>query len=92
MVKLDCSGVRFGCYLDEKYMYEWGAEITGFVRWDGNTLVFKSHRLSEKSLRNLLALFWRYRIPMRQLAQFENANNKIWFRSSKAYWHKKVFG
>jgi len=49
-------------------------------------------RLSEASLRDLLALFSRYEIPMRQLAQFENAKNTSWFRAPRMYWHQRVFG
>lgn len=49
-------------------------------------------RLSEASLRDLLALFSRYEIPMKQLAQFEDAKNAAWFRAPHMYWHKKVFG
>jgi len=47
---------------------------------------------SEESLRDILALFHRYRIPaMRQLAQFERKSNHDWFTDRNAYWHKKVF-
>jgi hypothetical protein len=30
-------------------------------------------------LRELLALFSRYHVPMKQLAQFETTRNRIWF-------------
>ena len=79
MVYLDCSGVRFGSQLDEKHLFQWAAEIACFVRWEQDTLVVKSRRISEESLRDLLALFWRYNIPMRQLAQFRNSANEAWF-------------
>lgn len=68
MVRLDCSGVRFGSPLDEKHLFTWASEISGFVRWEHDTLVMRSQRISESSLRELLALFARYRLPMRQLA------------------------
>lgn len=51
----------------------------------------RSRRISEESLRDLLALFWRYKIPMHQLAQFENAQNTKWFRALHMYWHASVF-
>ena len=91
MVHLDCSHVRFGSQLDEKHLFEWAMEIVGFVRWQQQTLVVRSH-LSEASLRDLLALFSRYEIPMGQLAQFLNSRNKRWFGAPNTYWHKRVFG
>ena len=91
MIRLDCSGVRFGSQLDEKHLFEWAAEIPGFLRWDQDTLVVRS-RISEASLRDLVALFGRYGIPMKQLSQFENPKNTGWFRAPHMYWHKQVFG
>jgi len=91
MVRLDCSGVRFGSQLDEKHLFEWAAEISGFLRWEQDTLVMRSH-LSEASLRDILALFSRYGIPMAQLAQFSSSKNESWFAAPHMYWHKQVFG
>lgn len=67
------------------------AEIPGFLRWEQDTLVISS-RLSEASLRDLLALFTRYEIPMAQLAQFRTSKNEHWFAAPNMYWHKRVFG
>jgi len=92
MVYLDCSGVRFGSQLDEKHLFDWAREIQSVVNWEQDTLLIRSKRISEESLRDLLALFWRYNIPMAQLAQFKNAQNEEWFTSPKTYWHKRVFG
>jgi hypothetical protein len=91
MVRLNCSGVWFGSQLDEKHLFHWAAEIPGFLRWDQDTLVVRS-RLSEASLRDLLSLFSRYEISMKQLAQFENPKNSAWFRAPHMYWHARVFG
>ncbi len=91
MVRLNCSGLRFGSYLDEKYLFTWALEIKGVLRWDQDTLVVRSLRLSEASLRDLVALFHRYNIPMEQLAQFRNSRNENWFAASHMYWHKLVF-
>lgn len=81
----------FGSPLDEKHLFQWAAEIPGFLRWEQDTLVVRS-RLSEASLRDILALFSRYGIPMQQLSQFENPKNSDWFRAPQMYWHKQVFG
>lgn len=92
MIYLDCSGVHFGSPLDEKYLFNWASEMSCFVRWEEDTLVVKSRRISEESLRELIALFWRYDIPMAQLAQFKNRKNETWFARSTMYWHNSVFG
>jgi hypothetical protein len=90
MVRLDCSGICFGSYLDEKHLFEWAVEIPGVLRWEQDTLVVRS-RLSAAGLRDLLGLFRRYRIPMAQLAQFRTARNEAWFAEPASYWHAKVF-
>ena len=92
MVRLDCSNIRFHSQLDEKHLFYWASEIPGFLRWEQDTLVMRSRRMSEAALRDLLALFWRYQIPMQQLAQFENKRNTSWFRAPHMYWHRRVFG
>ncbi len=92
MVYLDCSGIRFGSQLDEKHLFEWAREIPCVAHWERDTLVVKSKRISEASLRDLLALFWRYEIPMAQLAQFKNTKNESWFAAPIMYWHMAIFG
>jgi hypothetical protein len=92
MVRLDCSGVIFGSQLDERYLFEWAMQISGAVRWEQDTLVLKSLDVSQATLRDLLALFSRYQIPMKQLAQFRNPKNEGWFAAPQTYWHTQVFG
>ena len=49
--------------------------------------------LHDYDLRELLALFYRYKIEMKQLQIFLNKNNKHWFHDNKkVYWHRRVFG
>ena len=91
MIYLDCSGVHFGSHLDEKHLFEWAVEIAGVLRWEQDTLVVKTG-LSQASLRDLLALFNRYQIPMAQLAQFQTTKNEHWFAAQQTYWHARVFG
>lgn len=48
---------------------------------------------SEQALRDLIALFERYRIPRAsQLAQFLCDPNRHWFAEPQTFWHKRVFG
>ena len=92
MVRLDCSAVRFGSQLNERHLFEWATQIPGVLRWEQDTLLVKSLNLSQASLRDLLALFSRYQIPMKQLAQFKSAKNEKWFAAPSTYWHALVFG
>ncbi|QOL50109.1 hypothetical protein [Massilia litorea] len=91
MIYLDCSGVHFGSQLDEKHLFEWAMEISGVLRWEQDTLVVRTN-LSQASLRDLLALFSRYQIPMAQLSQFRTSKNEDWFAAPKTYWYNRVFG
>lgn len=90
-VRLSCGGTRFGSCLDEKHLFTWAEELSCFERWDSDTMVLRTGDISEEELRELLALFWRYRIPMRQLAQFETDSNRHWFSSPTTYWYGQVF-
>lgn len=43
-------------------------------------------------LRELLALFFRYKMDMKSLAIFETSSNAAWFSKKSMYWYKGVFG
>lgn len=47
---------------------------------------------SEAQLRELLALFQRYRLNMRPLAVLKTNRNARWFADPQKYWFRKVFG
>ena len=90
MVRVDCSGTWYGSQLDEQHVFEWALQIPGVVRWEADSLIVRSN-LSEASLRDLVALLWRYQVPMSQLRVFLNARNRSWFGDPKMYWHRQVF-
>ena len=69
MVRLDCSGITFFSQLDEKNLFQWALQIPGVLRWEQDTLVVRSLSLSQASLRDLIALFFRYQLLMKQIAQ-----------------------
>lgn len=85
MVRLDFSGLTFGSQLDERHLFEWAVQIPGILRWEQDTLVVKSLNLSQASLKDLMALFSPYEIPMNQLVQFKNARNEARFASPQMY-------
>ena len=92
MVRLNCSGVMFGSQLDEKHLFSWALEIPCVLRWEQDQLVVRSRRVSKADLRDLIALLWRYNVPMQQLVQFRNSTNEVWFTAPGTYWHQQVFG
>jgi hypothetical protein len=91
MVRLACSGITFWSQLDERLFFGGALQISGVLRWEQDTLVLKSLNLSQRALRDLIGLFFRYQIPMRQLAQFRNSKNEVWFAAPQTYWHAHVF-
>ena len=82
--------------LDERAFFSWLESISGVLKATGspNGLVvsLRSSKLSESSIRNLLALHWRYRLPMGALASLLTKSNEHWFADPGAYWHEAVFG
>jgi hypothetical protein len=82
---------------DEDLFFEWIKRIPFIKDFKGVGknlfLYFNSKKVKFHDLRELLALFYRYKINMTELAIFLNKQNKEWFYDNKhAYWHKKVFG
>jgi hypothetical protein len=82
--------------LDETAFFKWLESIAGVTKVvgtpDGLMVSLRSARLSEPALRDLIALHFRYNLPMHLLAQFETAKNRSWFRAPHMYWHDRVFG
>lgn len=95
MIELECKRVLFHSPQDEAAFFAWAqgipavASVTG--RGDCIILCVKSKRISIGSLRELLGLFFRYHVSMKQLAQFRNSKNEGWFVSPDAYWFELVF-
>lgn len=92
---LICNRVIFYSAGDERIFFEFARNIKGVRRLAGTGDTLELHvasRLSNAALRDLLGLFQRYKIPMRQLRQFQTAQNRNWFRDEKQFWFKKVFG
>ncbi len=94
--QLVARSVRFFSKYDEDQLFGWldKLECVAGYRGHGIDLLIdiKDDKLDDTSLRELLALFWRYGIDMSQLAAFESDANRAWFRDPGAYWYSKVFG
>lgn len=81
---------------DEAAFFNWIASITCIDAIEGMGdelhLHFRQRRVSDKNLRELIGLFHRYGVSMRQLAQFKTPRNERWFAAPQMYWFKRVFG
>jgi hypothetical protein len=60
----------------------------------GRTLYIKANLSSvdQQGLREIIALFHRYGIDLRQLAAFDRPEFASWFRDKQKFWHQDVFG
>lgn len=96
MPVLICERVRFYSPEDEAAFFGWIERIACVSRVEGRgdqiILHLPTRRVSAIGLRELIALFARYSVDLRQLAEFETSQNREWFRHSAAFWHKRVFG
>lgn len=93
---LACKRVRYRSEGDEAAFFDWIGRISCVtkVEGSGDTLYLRARRnqVSDANLRELLALFFRYGVPMNQLAQFETERNRSWFRRRGTYWFPRVWG
>ncbi len=93
---LTCKGVRFYSPKDEDAMFEWIKKINCIDNISGAGdelyLHIASDKLNDNELRELIGLFFRYKIDMKQLKQFKTDDNKEWFATEGSYWFKPIFG
>jgi len=89
------TGVVFYHLNDERAFFEWLGRIPCVKSYKGEgrrgLVVCLKRRPRKDELRELLAICRRYGVNMRQLAKFETAANRPWFRDSQKYWYKAVF-
>jgi hypothetical protein len=82
--------------LDEEAFFRWLASIPGVRRITGTAeglqVTLRTATLSEPALRDLIALHWRYKLPMRDLREFKTEKNEAWFCNTAAYWFEAIFG
>jgi len=93
---LICKAVRFYCSKDEDAFFEWIKKIDCIDKISGVGRELYLHiavdDVHDQNLDDIIGLFYRYNIDMRQLSCFLKDDNKAWFYDNKkAFWHKKVF-
>jgi hypothetical protein len=81
---------------DESAFFRWLSSIPGVTQTIGTPagleVTLRSRQPGDVALRELLALHFRYGLPMKDLAQYKSERNSAWFASPTAYWHEAVFG
>lgn len=95
-VKLECPSITYCSQMDETAFFEWLKKIKGIKRMDGvreELNLYIDKPILDDDLRELIALFYRYKIDMKQLGVFLSDENRDWFWGKpKGYWYTKVFG
>jgi len=97
MPTLICKRVTYYSEQDEAAFFEWLKRIGCIKELNGRGDELYLHiarkKISNANLRELIAIFERYKIDMKQLAPFLNDKNSVWFKDNPhAFWYRKVFG
>jgi len=81
---------------DETVFFSWLLNIGCVSEVEGHARslhICLKRQPSDADLRELIALFWRYRMSMKPLAALKTPRNAAWFANDPTvYWHAKVFG
>lgn len=93
MITLVAKDVVYFSALDEETFFAWLNKLKCIseLRGIGTALNITVQPPTDADLRELIAVFSRYKIDQRQLAQFLTLQNKSWFKDPVAYWHATVF-
>lgn len=88
---LVCKRVTYYSPLDEAIFFSWIKKIKCIEKFEGARdelyLDLVDKELGYEDMKNLIALFYRYKIDMTQLAEFVNTDNKDAFDP----WRRKIF-
>jgi hypothetical protein len=94
-VVLVCKTIGFCSAMDETNFFAWTKKIKCVKRVQGVhdeiRLHVGSRRVPDRCLRELIALFFRYKVNMIQLQQFLSSANRHWFGDNEFWFHKLIF-
>jgi hypothetical protein len=80
---------------DERRLFQGFKEIAAIreVKGAGRELMLEIQlsSLSSEALRELLALLWRYGIPLAPLHAFAEKKKFGWLNDAQGYWHRDMF-
>jgi hypothetical protein len=89
------GGPRYYSQLDEDHFFGWLQSNPAVVQVSGQGLALHvtiRRPLSKEDLRELIAVFVRYRVDCCSLRQFCDEHPDDYFREEGAYWHSLVYG
>jgi hypothetical protein len=93
LIKLFANSVRYYSELDENGFFIWLQKIDAVrnVIGEGQVIIIECDPppISDDSLRDLLALFYRYGIETQQLDVYLTEANRSWFADENAYWKNR---
>ncbi len=96
MVELQADSVVFYSRQDEASFFARLQELPCVVDVAGMGRILHiqvdRQRVDDEALTELLALFRRYQVDMRQLRVFDERRFARWFRRRQSHWHDAVFG
>lgn len=76
---------------DEQAFFNWLASFAVEVRGVHDSIEVKL-LVDDESLREVIAFYFRYGLPMRELSSLVSAGNEHWFKSQEKYWYANIFG
>jgi hypothetical protein len=94
MPVLKCHNTMFYSELDEAMFFDALKRVSAINKIEGqgpDLLLSVPARLSNKTLREVIGLFARYNVDLRQLAVFLTEKNRPWFYNPETFWFKRVF-
>jgi hypothetical protein len=81
----------FGSEGDEQSFFKWLGIFTVEVIGVHDSIEIK-FRNDQDNLREAIAIYYRYKLPMQDLARLVNGSNSHWFKCEGKFWYEQVFG
>ncbi len=95
-IVLKVHNMEYLSRLDEDMFFEWLGKLSCVQNCegvgDGLQITVSTSKVDDACLRELIALFYRYQIGLKQLAVFQDDKRRKWFSDSHKYWFSEVFG
>lgn len=93
---LICKNIKFYCQKDKEAFLEWvrRLECVHDVVETGDDIVIDlcNGDLDQFEVREFIALFYRYKLDMKELQKLVKPSNRRWFMDREMYWWKPIFG
>ncbi len=95
IINFEMDSVEFYSKLDESAFFEWLDKLEFVVSYKGVGLILNvsvdTSSIDEVAVRELLALFFRYRIDMCQLRSMAESAFP-WLKDERAFWYAAMYG